>query len=68
MEKGQELVRLRIYAVYAWGVPFVIMTIALILDNLPDHYVTILRPNFGKTQCGFEGKSAFTKFVGNDVE
>lgn len=56
MEKGQELVRLRIYAVYAGGVPFVIMTIALIFDNLPDG--DFLRPNFGKTKCGFEGKSS----------
>lgn len=65
LEKGQELVRLRIYAIYAWGVPFVIMTIALILDNLPEG--GFLQPNFGKTKCGFEGKLRATCIGNNDV-
>lgn len=50
----QELVRLRIYQAYAWGVPLVIMTIAIILDNLPNG--DFLRPRFGQTRCGFDGK------------
>lgn len=45
---------MRIYEIYAWGVPFLIMTVALILDQFPDG--DFVRPNFGKTQCGFEGK------------
>lgn len=58
MEKVQELVRLRIYQAYAWGVPLVIIMIAITLDNLPDG--DFLRPRFGQTRCGFDGK--FTSF------
>lgn len=54
LEKVQELVRLRIYQAYAWGIPLVIMTIAIILDNLPNG--DLLRPRFGQTRCGFDGR------------
>lgn len=57
MEKGQELVRLRIYQVYAWGVPLVIAGVAFILDNLPTNPSdTFLRPRFGEKRCWFFGK------------
>lgn len=56
MEKGQELFRLRIYQAYAWGVPFIITSVAAILDILPvganDAFVT---PRFGKKKCWFAG-------------
>lgn len=54
LEKVQELLRLRIYQAYAWGVPLIIMAIAIILDNLPDE--VSLRPRFGQKRCGFDGK------------
>lgn len=54
LEKVQELVRLRIYQAYAWGVPLLIMTIAIISDNLPNG--DFLQPRFGQTRCGFDGK------------
>lgn len=54
LEKVQELVRLRIYQAYAFGLPLVIMAIAIILDNLPNG--EFLRPKFGQTRCGFDGK------------
>lgn len=57
LEKGQELVRLRIYQVYAWGVPLIITSVAAILDILP---VTpddgFLRPRFGENNCWFAGR------------
>jgi G protein-coupled receptor Mth (Methuselah protein) len=57
MEKSQELVRLRIYEVYAWGVPIVITAVAAILDNLPESSTeTFLRPRFGENKCWFYGK------------
>lgn len=59
LEKVQELMRLRIYQAYAWGVPLIIMTIAIILDNLPNG--DLLRPRFGQTRCGFDGKWNFDK-------
>lgn len=56
----QELVRLRIYQAYAWGIPLVIMTIAILLDNLPkSDDEKFLRPRFGQTRCGFDGKLFF---------
>jgi hypothetical protein len=60
LEKGQELFRLRMYEVYAWGCSLVIASVAAILDFLP---VTpddkFLRPNFGKNHCWFFGKLIF---------
>lgn len=60
----QELVRLRIYQAYAWGVPLVIMTIAIILDNLPNG--DFLRPRFGQTRCGFDGKFFLYQYITTD--
>jgi hypothetical protein len=58
MEKSQELVRLRIYEVYAWGVPIVITAVAAILDNLPETpNESFLRPRFGENKCWFYGES-----------
>ena len=57
MEKGQEIFRLRIYEVYAWGVPILITTIAAVLDNLPENSSeTFLRPRFGENKCWFYGE------------
>lgn len=53
LEKVQEKVRLRIYQAYSWGVPAIIMAIAIILDNIPNG--DFLRPQFGQTRCGFDG-------------
>ncbi|XP_062548957.1 probable G-protein coupled receptor Mth-like 1 isoform X1 [Armigeres subalbatus] len=53
LEKSQEICRLRIYEVYAWGVPLVIAGVAAILDNLPD--TVYLRPRFGERTCWFYG-------------
>lgn len=53
LEKVQEKVRLRIYQAYAFGVPLMIMAIAIILDNIPNG--DFLRPQFGQTRCGFDG-------------
>lgn len=60
LEKGQELMRLRIYQMYAWGVPFVICLVAIVLDNLaksPED--TFLRPRFGEKKCWFYGLYLF---------
>lgn len=57
LEKGQEICRLRIYEVYAWGVPLLIAGVAVILDNLPESADdTFLRPRFGEKGCWFYGK------------
>lgn len=57
MEKGQESIRLRIYEVYAWGMPIIITVVAAILDNLPESPTDrFLRPRFGENKCWFYGK------------
>lgn len=57
LEKSQELLRLRIYQVYAWGVPLIIAAVAAILDNLPmSGESTFLRPRFGEKGCWFYGE------------
>lgn len=57
LDKGQEACRLRLYQLYAWGVPFVIATLAAVLDRIPpDQYVSLIRPKFGEHRCWFYGK------------
>lgn len=56
LEKGQETLRLRVYAAYAWGGPFLVAGVAALLDHLPSHpQYTFLRPRFGEKQCWFYG-------------
>jgi hypothetical protein len=55
LEKSQESCRLRIYHVWAWGVPLLIAIVAAILDQMPSDEA-ILRPRFGEKRCWFYGK------------
>ncbi|XP_011686959.1 PREDICTED: probable G-protein coupled receptor Mth-like 1 [Wasmannia auropunctata] len=56
LEKGQETLRLRVYACYAWGGPFLVAGLAALLDHLPPQpQYTFLRPRFGERQCWFYG-------------
>ncbi|KAG5684980.1 hypothetical protein PVAND_014183 [Polypedilum vanderplanki] len=66
MEKGQESIRLRIYEVYAWGMPIIITVVAAILDNLPESPTDrFLRPRFGEKSCWFYGDmEIFAYFFG----
>lgn len=66
MEKGQESIRLRIYEVYAWGMPIIITVVAAILDNLPESPTDrFLRPRFGENKCWFYGDmEIFAYFFG----
>ena len=58
MEKVKETLRLRIYELYAWGVPIFITIVAAILDNLPEKpNEKFLRPRFGENKCWFYGES-----------
>jgi hypothetical protein len=59
MEKGQETLRLRIYELYAWGMPILITIVGIILDNLPKSpNEKFLRPRFGENKCWFYGESS----------
>lgn len=54
MERRQEICRLHLYEIYAWGVPTIIVMIAAILDYIGDE--NVLRPRFGEKNCWFYGK------------
>lgn len=61
LEKSQELLRLRLYQVYAWGLPLIIAGVAAILDNLPaSNDSQYLRPRFGVKGCWFYGRHIYT--------
>lgn len=64
LERNQELLRLRLYSAYAWGVPLLISVIAFTVDHLPE--TQLLRPGFGERSCWFSGEhlSIFAYFFG----
>lgn len=53
LERNQEIFRLRLYSAYAWGIPLLIATIAVTIDQLPD--TDLLKPGFGVRSCWFSG-------------
>nr|CAD7567475.1 unnamed protein product [Timema californicum] len=53
LDKLQEVCRLRLYQVYAWGVPLIIAGVAAFVDNLPPSHNSLLRPRFGQRTCWF---------------
>ncbi|CAD6219704.1 GSCOCG00011523001-RA-CDS [Cotesia congregata] len=56
LEKSQEILRLRVYACYAWGGPFLVAGLAALLDHLPAQpHNPFLRPRFGEKMCWFYG-------------
>ncbi|KAL5291400.1 hypothetical protein ACFFRR_010666 [Megaselia abdita] len=53
-EKKQIVFRSRLYMVYAWGVPLILTSVALIMDRIPKtEGDNILRPRFGEVRCWF---------------
>ncbi|CAH0604493.1 unnamed protein product [Chrysodeixis includens] len=56
LERGQELWRLRVYMVYAWGGPLLLAGAAAVLDTLPPAAAApFLRPRFAVQRCWFYG-------------
>ncbi|XP_047021737.1 probable G-protein coupled receptor Mth-like 1 [Helicoverpa zea] len=56
LERGQELWRLRVYMVYAWGGPLLLAGAAAALDALPPVAAApFLRPRFAVQRCWFYG-------------
>ncbi|XP_023167596.2 probable G-protein coupled receptor Mth-like 1 [Drosophila hydei] len=66
LERNQESIRLRLYSVYAWGLPLLICAIAAFVDQLPDTETSMLRPGFGQPFCWFDNRSLtiFAYFYG----
>ncbi|XP_075220820.1 putative G-protein coupled receptor Mth-like 1 [Lycorma delicatula] len=66
LDKGQEVCRLRMYQLYAWGGPLLIAGIAAIMDTLPDDaHPGLIRPKFGEERCWFYGDAEiFSYFFG----
>uniref|UniRef100_A0A8D8LLW3 Probable G-protein coupled receptor Mth-like 1 n=1 Tax=Cacopsylla melanoneura TaxID=428564 RepID=A0A8D8LLW3_9HEMI len=56
LDKTQETFRLRMYELYAWGVPLVISGIGALMDLLPSEYQpNMMKPKFGEKRCWFYG-------------
>lgn len=59
LERSQEKVRLRIYKMYAWGVPLLISGCAATLDHMRKNSLTenvYLQPRFCEKEYWFAGK------------
>ncbi|XP_013103544.1 probable G-protein coupled receptor Mth-like 1 [Stomoxys calcitrans] len=54
LERNQELIRLRLYSAYAWGIPIIIAAIAACVNLVPDS--PLLRPGFGEHSCWFNAE------------
>lgn len=64
-EKEHEIFRLRIYKVYAWGVPLIIAGTAAVLDHMKHNSannVHLLYPRFCETEFWFAGEKCGTFF------
>ncbi|CAH0554466.1 unnamed protein product [Brassicogethes aeneus] len=62
-EKSQERLRLRLYQLYAWGLPMIIASTAATLDFVPkSEDSNLIRPNFGETKCWFTGHTEVLTF------
>lgn len=65
VEKSQERCRLKLYEIYAWGVPFLLAGVAAFLTYIDDPNNNLLKPGFGQSNCWFGGdKEKFTFFYG----
>ncbi|XP_075155410.1 adhesion G-protein coupled receptor methuselah-like 1 [Haematobia irritans] len=64
LERNQELIRLRLYSAYAWGIPLIIAAIAACVNLAPES--PLLRPGFGEHSCWFnrEHLPIFAYFYG----
>ncbi|XP_032665102.1 G-protein coupled receptor Mth2-like isoform X1 [Odontomachus brunneus] len=51
--KQQEKKKFIMYSIYAWGCPFILTIICLIMDFVPDISKTLIRPEFGNVRCWF---------------
>ncbi|KAK9890250.1 hypothetical protein WA026_010362 [Henosepilachna vigintioctopunctata] len=67
IEKSQERCRLRLYKLYAWGIPLLIVTIGVILDSLPDPENKLIKPRFGENKCWFESEKEKLPFFNGPI-
>ena len=44
------------YSLYAWCVPFIIVIVGQILDNVNDPIPNIIKPGFGEMKCWFSSE------------
>lgn len=53
--KEREHKKFIIYCAYAWGSPFIILSVSMVMqfcDFVPDNYI---KPRFGVEKCWFKG-------------
>ncbi|XP_043216131.1 uncharacterized protein LOC122378743 [Amphibalanus amphitrite] len=55
--------RFRLYAVYAWGCPLLMASLALIMDLAPGiDNCSVIKPAFGRYRCLFQNRKAFIAY------
>ncbi|KAL1450488.1 hypothetical protein WDU94_002852 [Cyamophila willieti] len=60
LDKTQVTFRLRMYKLYAWGVPLIISGLGALMDHLPpDYQPNMMKPKFGESRCWFHGELRF---------
>ncbi|KAI5695253.1 hypothetical protein M8J75_013327 [Diaphorina citri] len=63
LDKTQETFRLRMYELYAWGVPLLITGVGALMDHLPNEYKPdIMKPKFGENRCWFYGDAEMSPY------
>ncbi|GAB1862788.1 G-protein coupled receptors family 2 profile 2 domain-containing protein [Camponotus japonicus] len=57
--RHREKKKLVLYMIYAWGLPFILAIICIIMDFASENLPKILRPEFHAGDCWFAGKEAY---------
>ncbi|XP_072744446.1 G-protein coupled receptor Mth2-like [Anoplolepis gracilipes] len=60
--KQREKNKLVFYAIYAWGLPFILAVISIIMDSVSENLPQILRPEFSAGNCWFSHKGSFALY------
>jgi hypothetical protein len=54
--KEREYKKFVMYSIYAWGSPFFMLTVCVIMDFVPSVPNYLIKPQFGVTKCWFRSK------------
>ncbi|XP_072744283.1 G-protein coupled receptor Mth2-like [Anoplolepis gracilipes] len=60
--KQREKNKLMFYAIYAWGLPFILAVTSIIMDSVSENLPQILRPEFRAGDCWFAHKETYVLY------
>jgi hypothetical protein len=58
--KEREHKKFLVYSVYAWGSPFVMLLVCMVMDLVPGLPGEYIKPDFGVRKCWFSSKYTCT--------